>query len=243
MLAMGSEIGHSQNGNNNAYAQDNAIVLDRLGQGRRLARRLRRAHRGVAALPPRALERGLADGAAVRRAGRPRRRVAGCGRADEVGRPMGLAGRRHVDGGVRGAVAGGSEARSRLFRSERRGSRRARRAARGWPVYHRKRLDGHRAADSGGHRSRRDDLQPRRRGPDSAAGAPPGSAWRISVDTSDDSLVDAFPPTSDRLDVAARSTLILVEAPAPREGRRRPRARHARNRRAGRGGRDRPGLV
>ena len=52
MLAMGAEIGHSQNGNNNAYAQDNAIVLDRLGQGRRLARRLRRAARGVARAHP-----------------------------------------------------------------------------------------------------------------------------------------------------------------------------------------------
>ena len=46
----------------------------------------------------------------------------------------------------------------------------------------------------------------------------PGRTWRISVDTSDDLLVDAFPPISDRLDVAARSTLILVETPAPREG-------------------------
>jgi glycogen debranching enzyme GlgX/4-alpha-glucanotransferase len=46
----------------------------------------------------------------------------------------------------------------------------------------------------------------------------PGRTWRICVDTSDDSLIDAFPPVADRLDVAARSTVILVEAPAPSRG-------------------------
>ena len=47
----------------------------------------------------------------------------------------------------------------------------------------------------------------------------PGRTWRICIDTSDDSLVDAFPAVADRLDVAARSTVILAEAPAPSEGR------------------------
>ncbi len=34
MLSMGAELGQSQHGNNNAYAQDNADRLARLGQGR-----------------------------------------------------------------------------------------------------------------------------------------------------------------------------------------------------------------
>jgi glycogen operon protein len=46
----------------------------------------------------------------------------------------------------------------------------------------------------------------------------PGRTWRICIDTSDDLLVDAFPAVSDRLDVAARSTVILAETPAPGEG-------------------------
>jgi glycogen operon protein len=46
----------------------------------------------------------------------------------------------------------------------------------------------------------------------------PGRSWRICLDTADDSLVNAFPAVSDRLDVAARSTVILAETPAPSEG-------------------------
>ena len=46
----------------------------------------------------------------------------------------------------------------------------------------------------------------------------PGRTWRICIDTSHDSLVDALPAVSDRLDVAARSTVILAEARTPGEG-------------------------
>jgi glycogen operon protein len=49
-----------------------------------------------------------------------------------------------------------------------------------------------------------------------------GKAWRILLDTSDDARVDSATETADRVEIAARATLILAEAEAPSEG---PRAR------------------
>ena len=51
MLLAGDEIGHTQGGNNNAYAQDNEIELDRLGSApmrgcRPLSARLTALRRG-----------------------------------------------------------------------------------------------------------------------------------------------------------------------------------------------------
>ena len=45
MLSMGDELGRTQNGNNNAYAQDNAEIVDQLGHGRQIADHIhRRSH-------------------------------------------------------------------------------------------------------------------------------------------------------------------------------------------------------
>ncbi len=67
MLAMGAELGFSQGGNNNAYAQDNATTAIRLGGRRRRADRVRPSARRSPARPPRPVARRIPDRRAVRR--------------------------------------------------------------------------------------------------------------------------------------------------------------------------------
>ena len=77
MLAMGSELGFSQSGNNNAYAQDNATsAIDWRSADKKLARFHRAASLRVAPRPSGALARRLPDRAALRRVGSSRRRMA-----------------------------------------------------------------------------------------------------------------------------------------------------------------------
>ena len=77
MLAMGAELGHSQGGNNNAYAQDNAISWIDWSKADAGADRLRRPARSRCAAPiPRCRAPPGSTGAPIRRRRPARRRMA-----------------------------------------------------------------------------------------------------------------------------------------------------------------------
>ena len=80
---------------------------------------------------------------------------------------------------------------------------------------------------------------------DAAACPSRAPAWpgAFCIDTSDDSRVDAATETADRVEIAARSTLILAEADAPPRGAARPAARCRGHRRARRRRRHRRRMV
>jgi glycogen operon protein len=195
MLAMGSETGHSQNGNNNAYAQDNAtswIDWDRSDAslvafvGRIAA--LRRSHPALSS--------------AAWLTGQP---------FDEQGVPD--VEWRDAEGPMRSGAQWDSPAGDTLmavFAAPTPGGlKREVGAAGGSPGEKPVPADIDRVAMIFNRGAAVRTVLPEPR---------PGRTWRISIDSSDDSRVDAFAPVSDRLDVAARSTVILAEAPAPREG-------------------------
>ena len=67
MLSMGAELGFSQGGNNNAYAQDNATSAIDWSRRRRVADRFHRAPDRGSPRQPRAVARRFPDRLAVRR--------------------------------------------------------------------------------------------------------------------------------------------------------------------------------
>ncbi len=84
MLAMGDELGRTQQGNNNAYAQDNALAWVDWARRRRRAVRVHRRARRPAPRASRAARRSRAHRpAAVDASGDPRRRVAPRRRRDD----------------------------------------------------------------------------------------------------------------------------------------------------------------
>ena len=218
MLAMGAETGHSQNGNNNAYAQDNAtswIDWDKADAslvafvGRIAA--LRRSHSalwGATWLKGQPFdERGVPD-VEWRDAEGPMR--SGAQWDSPAGDMLMAVFAAPTPAGLKREVVYFDP--NDAAPAERAGPPEGGRSitGKGWTVKERPipaDIDRVAMIFNRGAAVRTALPEPR-----------PGRTWRISVDTSDDSLVDAFPPISDRLDVAARSTVILAETPAPREG-------------------------
>jgi glycogen debranching enzyme GlgX/4-alpha-glucanotransferase len=195
MLAMGSETGHSQSGNNNAYAQDNAtswIDWDQADAalvafvGRAAA--LRRSHPALSSAA-------WLTGQAFDATGVPDvewRDAAG---------PM--------TSGAQWNSPAGNLLMAVLAEPAPGGSKRDSAISAGSRVEKPVPADIDRVAliFNLGAATRAVLPEPR-----------PGQTWRICIDTSDDTLIDAVPAVSDRLDVAARSTVILAEAPAANEG-------------------------
>jgi glycogen operon protein len=178
MLAMGMETGHSQNGNNNAYAQDNAISwID-----------WDKADAGLTA---------FAGRMAALRAAHP-----ALSRAEWLsGRPFDEAGVADVEWrDAEGPMTTGAQWDApaidvlvAIFAAP---------SPRG--------LDRVAVAlNRGGAAARITLPEPRLT-----------AGWRIAVDTSDDARTDAKIEIADRVDVPARSTLVLVEADASDDGRR-----------------------
>jgi glycogen operon protein len=183
MLTMGAELGHSQNGNNNAYAQDNATtwidwakadagLIDFVG---RLAK-IRRAHPALSR-PAWLNSAPIGDGGPLdvewRDADGPLTQASQWESTDGDVLVVGLAAR--ASNGVDRVLVA-------LNRS---------------PDARRLRL------------------------PDARA----NKAWRVILDTSDDSVVDVAPPLADRVRIAGRSTLALAEVDAPTPRMRAPTAR------------------
>ncbi len=183
MLAMGAELGHSQNGNNNAYAQANATTWidwskaddSLIAFASRLAR-IRRAHP--------ALSRGNWLNAAPVGEGGPldvewRDASGPLTQASQWDAPDG-------DVLVVAMAARANGATDRVAVALNRGP----------------------------------DPLPLRL-PDPRA----NKAWRVILDTSDDSIVDVAPPLADRVRIVGRATLILAEVDAPTPKLRAPAAR------------------
>ncbi len=84
MLAMGSELGFSQGGNNNAYAQDNATTAIRWSDADASLIAFTRRLAAGAPRPSGPVARRLSDRRTVRRVGPARRRMAGRRRADDA---------------------------------------------------------------------------------------------------------------------------------------------------------------
>jgi len=183
MLAMGAELGHSQNGNNNAYAQDNATTwidwskadASLIAFTGRLAR-IRRAHPALSR-PVWLNSAPVGEGGPIDVEWR------------DADGPLTQASQWEAAGGDVLVVALATRTSSgvdRVLVALNRGQ---------------------------------DAL--RLRLPDARA----NKAWRVILDTNDDSVIDAAPPLADRVRIAARSTLALAEVDAPSPRLRAPTAR------------------